>query len=122
VLIDTCKKILFVGVLIFVFILATVSQESAVLTTGWDKLNHLAAFFVLLGLFDYAYPAMPLWPRQCLWLMVYGLLIECAQGLTIDRDFSLFDIVADTLGLLFYSLVRPWLIRFLPYSKAADYR
>ncbi len=118
---DGVKQIVFFIVLAAVFILAVVPQEAATITTGWDKLNHVLAFFVLLALFDYAYPAMPFWSRQWLWLLAYGLLIECVQGFTADRYFSLLDILADMVGLLAYGLIRPLIITYLPFSDRADF-
>jgi VanZ family protein len=81
-------------------------------TTGWDKLNHILAFFVLLGLLDNAYPALR-WLNKLFLLLVYGVVIECWQGLLPAREFSLLDVVADGVGLLLYWAIRPLLSKYL---------
>lgn len=102
--------------------LALVPQDHAVITTGWDKANHVLAFFVLLGLLDSGYPSWPLWSRKVILLLAYGALIECLQGLLAERTLSLLDVVADLMGLLAYSLCRPWLLDKLPFIDARLFR
>ena len=101
----------FYCVLVVVTMLALISQDQVTVTSGWDKSNHAIAFFVLLALFDYGYPSMKLWRRKVLWLLLYGLLIECAQAYVPSREASLLDIMADGVGLGLYIMIRrllPW--------------
>ena len=66
---------------------------------GWDKFNHVAAF-ALLGLL-----ARAAWPRASWWrwalaLLVYGALLELAQGQTPNRHAEWADLLADAIGLV----------------------
>ena len=88
----------FAAALIGVFALAllpTSSVES--ITVGWDKANHVLAFAVLAGLGRFAYPGRAL--ALLAGLLVYGALIELAQGMTPDRTAQHSDIVADAVGI-----------------------
>ena len=79
-----------------------------------DKLEHLSAFLVLAFLMDFAFPAAP-WNRQKFFLLLcYGLLLEIVQYFMPFREFSLWDLAADALGLLSYPLVTP-LLKSLPF-------
>lgn len=71
---------------------------------GWDKLNHGAAFFALGGLARLAWPG-PSWARWAVLLMLYGLLLEGAQGLTPNRQAEAGDLLADAGGLLLAALL-----------------
>lgn len=94
----------------FWLLLATVSflalspKPPATADLGWDKLNHIAAFLALGGLARLAWPAAPWW-RWALLLLLYGGLLEIAQGLTPNRQGELADLLADALGLLLAALL-----------------
>jgi len=100
-------RALFYGVSLVVFILAIIpdTNELPEITRLNDKLNHLAAFFILAILIDLAYSS-----KSFLWkfnfLVWYGLLIEFIQYLLPHREFSLLDLTADISGLLFYFFIR----------------
>ena len=79
-----------------------------------DKLEHLGAFLTLAFLVDFAFPASP-WNRQKFFLLLsYGLLLEIVQYFIPFRQFSLWDLTADALGLLSYPLIIP-LLKPLPW-------
>jgi VanZ family protein len=88
-------------------------QGQASITLGWDKLNHLFAFFVLLGLLDYAYPTLDLWRRKIVVLIFYAVAIELVQGVLPDREASLLDVLADIIGLAIFLMLRPTIKTFL---------
>lgn len=67
-------------------------------TTGWDKINHLLAFSVLVLLGVQAYPARTM--TVLLGLFTYGSLIEILQSFTPDRVPEWADLLSDSLGLL----------------------
>lgn len=90
---------------VVITLLALLPQDQAVLTTGWDKTNHLLAFFVLALLIDRSYPHLSLWRIKLPLLLVYGLWIELLQWFIPGRFFSGFDVLADGLGLLIYALL-----------------
>jgi VanZ family protein len=91
--------------------LALAPITEAPVSTGWDKLNHFIAFFCLLGLFDYAFPSgSGFWMKITL-LFTYGVSIELVQYFLPLREFSLFDVVANTVGIALYLLLRPLIHR-----------
>ncbi len=78
----------------------------------FDKIVHIGLFAVLLFLWRSAFPLTGRYYNA--WLIIiagiYGLLIEVLQGsLVPNRDFDLYDLVADIagsfLGLLVYMRV-----------------
>lgn len=85
--------------LLAVTVLALSPAPPPAANLGWDKLNHLAAFVVLGLLARLAWPAQQL-GRWALGLLVYGGLLEIAQGLTPNRQAEWADLLADALGLL----------------------
>lgn len=104
---ERTSRFLFYPVLIIVTGLAFLPSPQVDLGTGWDKANHLLAFWVLLALLDNGYPLRRMWLDKLLPLLGYGLLIELIQWNIPDREFSLLDILADLLGMLFYLALRP---------------
>jgi VanZ family protein len=107
---------------IAVSLLAVLPQDQSVITTGWDKANHTLAFFVLLGLLDNAYPSMNLWIKKIAPLIAYAILIELVQSQIPGRYASLLDIIGDAVGLGLYLLIRSWLINYLPFINADQFR
>ncbi len=85
--------------------------EDSVLRSISDKLQHLAAFFFLAFLLDFAYPHMPYRWRKALILLGYGLFIEVVQYFLPYRSASLLDWIADGLGLVLYAWSEHWLRR-----------
>ena len=77
-----------------------------------DKLAHLLAFIHLALLADFSWPETPWNSVKFFLLLGYGLLIEIIQAFLPLRLFSLFDLSADALGLIIYSLTIPWLMRY----------
>lgn len=62
----------------------------------WDKLNHLAAYALLMFWFA---QLTPRWALLTAGLLALGGLLELAQGLTGYREASLQDMLANALGL-----------------------
>ncbi len=102
--------------------MSVLPQEQVVVSLGWDKANHALAFFVLLGLLDNAYPSANLWTKKVLPLIIYGVLIECVQSQIPGRYASLLDILGDIVGLGAYLLIRPALIKSIPFIDADQFR
>ncbi len=81
--------------------LALSPAPPGVLDSGWDKLNHAAAFAVLTLVALFAFPRSPRRP----WLVLAGLLcfggaIEIAQSFTPTRNAEWGDLLADAVGML----------------------
>lgn len=104
-------------------VLAVWPTKDLVVSTGWDKSNHLLAFFVLLLLADYGWEQKSSLWIKVLGLLVYGLLLELLQAMVPPREFSLADIFSDGLGMALYLLLRSPLLAFrrvlekLPFIK-----
>ncbi|MFK5892627.1 MAG: VanZ family protein [Pseudomonadota bacterium] len=79
------------------------------LNTGFDKLNHFLAFFLLAIFFDLSFPDKAHMSFIFLPLFIYAVLIECVQYFLPFRSFSLLDITADLAAVLFYL----WSSRYL---------
>jgi VanZ family protein len=105
------KTTFFLTILIIEF-LATATQGAEQITLGWDKLNHLAAFSVLYILFSLAFRQVSVVLKVSL-LIAYGLQIEIAQHFLPPREFSLLDVVADILGILFGIIIYPYVVKFI---------
>ncbi|MEJ2489699.1 MAG: VanZ family protein [Sulfurovaceae bacterium] len=104
------KTIFFLTLLIIEF-LATATKGVEQITLGWDKLNHLAAFSVLYILFSLAFRQVSVVLKVVL-LIAYGLQIEIAQHFLPPREFSLLDVIADMLGILFGFFIYPYAAKF----------
>ncbi len=102
--------------MIIILYLTTTPAEYSIANKISDKLSHGLAFFSLAMLADFSFPLGRFnWKKVCP-LFAYGVLIECIQYFLPYRDFSLLDIVADTLGLVVYPLFVP-VMMYLPWLK-----
>lgn len=77
---------------------------------------HMMAFYFATLLFDFAFPANLSLSVKIVLLLSYGFGIEVCQGLFTERTFSLFDLLADTIGILLYVVSIP-LLKQLPWLK-----
>lgn len=75
-----------------------------------DKLGHALAFALLAFLTHASWPTTPFNWRHGLPLIAYGLFLECAQYFVPGRFFSLWDMAADTAGIILYLLLLPLLV------------
>ncbi len=100
-------RTLFYTLLVVILMLATQPGDTAVDVLGWDKLDHVLAFVVLACLIDLSYPDLPFRLLKPVALLGYGLAIESVQYLLPTRTFSLFDLLADGVGIAFYLAGRP---------------
>ena len=76
-----------------------------------DKLNHLAAFFVLALLTEYAFPSATVRALKLLPLLGFGLLIEVLQYWVGYRYFEWLDVAADGAGIVLFWVIRGTLRR-----------
>lgn len=72
----------------------------------FDKLNHLAAFFVLALLTEYAFPSVTVSAQKLVPLLGFGLLIEVLQYWVGYRDFEWLDVAADAAGIAVFWVLR----------------
>ena len=88
-----------------VLALALLPRVPPMVSTGWDKGNHVLAFTALAVLGLWAYPRRS--AMLLAGLLAYGGLIEILQSLTPSRVAEWPDLLADALGLLMgWGLVR----------------
>jgi len=80
-----------------ILVLALMSKPPRVLTTGWDKSNHVLAFTVLALMAFNAYRRHL--ALSLAGLLAYGGMIELLQALTPTRTGELADLLADAVGL-----------------------
>ncbi len=111
-----CIRLLLIAAVSFISYLAFTSEEYTLVESTNDKLDHLAAFFVLALLADFSFPEQGYhWPK-ILPLLLFGLFIEIIQYFLPYRTFSWFDFLTDCIGLLCYGLSQPWL-RQIPFVQ-----
>ncbi|MGM9515965.1 VanZ family protein [Roseateles sp. DB2] len=89
---------LFIAALLAISCLALSPSPPKAADLGWDKLNHLSAFGLLMLLAGLAWPRR--WRQAALGLMAYGGLIELLQTQVPGRSAEWADLLADALGLL----------------------
>ncbi|MCH9048356.1 MAG: VanZ family protein [Proteobacteria bacterium] len=104
--IHTFRFLLFITLIVVTF-LATSSLEFTIVPSTYDKLNHFVAFFVLALLMDFSFPGSSFNVIKVVFLVSYGFSLEIIQHLLPHRMFSLFDIVADIVGLVAYGMFIP---------------
>jgi VanZ family protein len=102
--------------LVVITYLATTALEFTVVSSSYDKINHFAAFLVLAMLVDFSFPNSRFNSAKIFLLIVYGISLEIIQHFLPHRMFSLFDIAADSLGLLAYGSLIPFIKRLPAFS------
>ena len=91
--------VLLFGALVSIeFLATTTTVHIEVVESMWDKANHFVAFFTLYILLSLAKSTYSL-RLKFLLLLGFGFQIEIVQYFIEGRDFSLFDVVADSIGM-----------------------
>ncbi len=65
----------------------------------WDKAEHAMTFAALMALAWPAYHHRFTAQKLALYLVCYGIAIECIQHFIPSRSFSVLDMVADSIGV-----------------------
>jgi len=81
-----------------------------------DKTSHVFAFFMLALLADFSFPGKDFGWYKILPLILFGLVVEIMQYFLQLGIFSLFDLLADVLGLILYTFSYP-LLKRLPFIQ-----
>ncbi|MEJ7137512.1 VanZ family protein [Amphibiibacter pelophylacis] len=108
-------RLVFVAGLCATLVLALVPSVPEALSTGWDKSNHVLAFFVLTVLGCLAFPRHRSVPLAL--LVLFGVAIEVLQALTPTRQSDWHDVVADVIGIVLALLVMPLILRLVPAAR-----
>ena len=101
-------KLVFYVSLICIEYLATTTIRIEAVQNNWDKLNHFVAFVVLYMLFSFAYCKVKT-SFKIFWLILFAVQIEIVQYFIPNRYFSLLDIFADVVGILFGFIIYTFL-------------
>ena len=107
--------LLFISLVVITY-LATTALEFAVVSSSFDKINHILAFLVLALLVDFSFPNSRFNTDKIFPLIAYGISLEIIQYFLPHRMFSLFDIAADSLGLIAYGVLIPFIKRVPAFS------
>jgi VanZ family protein len=91
-------RVMFYGALLSIMFLATTTLKIEVVESMWDKANHFIAFFVLYVLLSVAHEELSMKIKIAL-LLTFAVSIEVVQYFIPGRDFSLLDVVADSIGI-----------------------
>ena len=86
--------------LIAIEYLALTPAQIKLIENSWDKANHFIAFAALYVTLHFAFSRLNLGAKVAI-LLAYGIQIEAAQSFVPGRYFSLLDIVADGIGIVF---------------------
>ena len=84
-----------------------------------DKLGHALVFFMLAGISDHAFAVSKFGSKKIIYLMLYGMAIECLQYFVPGREFSLLDMLADAAGLMIYGLIINYIILREPTTESS---
>lgn len=106
-----------VAALLTITTLALIPVQEVPATSGWDKLDHWMAFFVLAALADRVFEARWFWRRTALLLVAYGIGIEIAQHFTPDRQADVLDVLADSVGVAIYGALHQLLTLRQPRTE-----
>ena len=107
-------RFVFLLTIVFTSILSFISIDPSIAKILiQDKLLHVIAFFVISFL---AYASDFKIKRIILFvvLILYGLLIEVIQNSLEYRTFELYDLLSDTIGIIFGYLAWKYLKNFYP--------
>ena len=100
-------KALFWLLIVSVLVLSCVpgSAPAVLKIVNLDKVVHFSTFLLLSTIFLFAYTFSKLFIATALLMTLFGLLIEVVQLYIPNRLFSIYDLVADILGVLAALLV-----------------
>ena len=84
---------------------------------SWDKANHFAGYFLLYATLDLGYLTSKKLLAKLALVLGYSVLIEIIQYFIPSRQFSLFDILANFLGILLYLALLPLAFRTKFYTR-----
>ena len=86
--------------LIAIEYLALTPAQIKLIENSWDKANHFIAFAALYVTLHFGFCRLNLGAKVAV-LLAYGIQIEIAQSFVPNRYFSLLDVIADGIGIVF---------------------
>jgi VanZ family protein len=113
-------RLALVTALIVILHLATTPQDYPVVKDINSYVNHFMAFCVLALLCDFSFPKNKFGIAKILPLFGYGILIECIHYFLPYREFSLLDLVVDSIGIAVYAFSIPALKQVPLFQRRWD--
>ena len=86
-----------------------------------DKLAHYFGYFVLMLLLDFTYLSGRYLIFKICVIVSYSIVIEVAQNSIPGREMSLYDGLANVLGVLSFVLLLPYIQRFQLYRRLIQF-
>jgi len=109
--INVLSRVLLIAALLVITYLALTPKIYPYVETISDKVRHGLAFFVLAWLFDISFPKSSFSTAKIGLLLGYGLFLELWQLYLPYREFSILDLLADSLGLFVFWILRPFIMK-----------
>ena len=104
------KAIFFIAVAVVLYKALTPSTgEPLFYFKNMDKVLHASAFFVLSFLLNRSSSSIKKRVRNVSALLLFGIFIEIAQSFTDYRTPSVYDVIADLVGILLFQLIYSYL-------------
>jgi len=98
-------KILFFLTSFIVLYLATIPQDLKWDYHYADKIKHIFAFFSLSLLLNRASSSIKARLRNMISLLLFGIFIELVQLFSPMRTSSIYDVLADLIGILLFQIL-----------------
>ncbi|QIK37808.1 VanZ family protein [Caldichromatium japonicum] len=114
------RLVLVVCVLVVLYLALTPMKTTPGL--GYDKANHVLAFWVMAWLAEGGWPGREQAWRRYGWLICYAAFIELLQYELPQREASWFDLLADLLGLALYPALKRARPRVWPHLRTLSMR
>ncbi|GGY66090.1 hypothetical protein GCM10011613_07490 [Cellvibrio zantedeschiae] len=114
-----CLLQFFVVLLVFSYLGLTPSPENTVPMFN-DKLMHCTGYFVAGFSISFAFPRWSFLQRAA-FLIIYSIAIEIGQHFMPPRTFDIFDICANSTGVILGLLLINFLAKKLKWFKALLY-
>jgi len=96
-------KVGFFFCILLVTYLSTTVREIEIVTNNWDKSNHFFAFFILYYFLYFGYKKK--FAINMIILLSFAIQVEIVQYFIPGRTFSILDIIADVIGIIFGYLI-----------------
>ena len=111
------KMLFFLAVAVVLYNALTPSTgEPLFYFKNMDKVLHASAFFVLSFLLNRSSSSIKKRIRNIFALLLFGIFIEIAQSFTSYRTTSVYDVIADLVGILLFQLSYSY-FKFLQHLK-----
>ena len=115
------KTVLFLCLFGILFFAIAPGQFTPAYIINHDKETHAVVFFVLSYFAHYSFKSINIY-RMMLLVFSFGLFIETIQFLLTKREFSIEDLIYDSIGIVLYMILRGCVHFFYYiYSKEQQY-